>query len=104
MDKSQNFAGAMSEDDRNRILLEQLPQVRYIARHIHDRLPQHVPLEDLVHAGVLGLIDALNKYDCAKEVQFKRYAEPSSIASVNWIGVRAICDGSLALSRKRPHG
>ena len=75
MDKSQNFAGAMSEDERNRILLEQLPQVRYIARHIHDRLPQHVPLEDLVHAGVLGLIDALNKYDCAKEVQFKTYAK-----------------------------
>ena len=39
---------------RNRILMEHLPQVRYIARHIHDRLPQHVSIEDLVHAGILG--------------------------------------------------
>jgi len=63
------------EEERNRILLEQLPQVRFIARHIHDRLPHHVPLEDLVHAGVLGLIDALNKYDASRQVQFKTSAK-----------------------------
>ena len=63
------------EETRNRLLMEQMPQVRYIARHIHDRLPQHVPLEDLVHAGVLGLMDALNKYDGAREVQFRTYAK-----------------------------
>ena len=62
-------------EDRERILLEQLPQVRFIARRIHERLPRHVPLEDLVHAGVLGLIDALNKFDCAKHVQFASYAK-----------------------------
>ena len=45
--------------ERERVLMEQLPQVRYIARRIHDRLPRHVPFEDLVHAGVVGLIDAL---------------------------------------------
>lgn len=61
-------------DERNRILMEQLPHVRYIARRVHERLPQHVPFEDLVHAGVLGLIDALNKYDASKNVQFKVYA------------------------------
>ncbi len=55
--------------------MEQMPQVRYIARHIHDRLPQHVPIEDLVHAGVLGLMDALTKYDEARQVQFKTYAK-----------------------------
>ena len=63
------------EEERNRVLMEHLPQVRYIARHIHDRLPQHVPLEDLVHAGILGLIDALQKYDSRKNVQFKTYAK-----------------------------
>ena len=62
-------------EDRERILLEQLPQVRFIARRIHERLPRHVPLEDLVHAGVLGLIDALNKFDRAKHVQFASYAK-----------------------------
>jgi RNA polymerase sigma factor for flagellar operon FliA len=65
----------LDEEVRNRILLEQMPQVRYIARHIHDRLPQHVPMEDLVHAGVLGLMDALTKYDEARQVQFKTYAK-----------------------------
>jgi RNA polymerase sigma factor for flagellar operon FliA len=61
--------------ERDRILLEQLPQVRYLARRIHERLPRHVPLEDLVHAGVIGLIDALNKFDHSKHVQFSSYAK-----------------------------
>src|SRR5437868_11976512 len=57
------------------VLMEQLPQVRYIARRIHERLPRHVPFEDLVHAGVLGLIDALEKFDLDKRVQFGSYAK-----------------------------
>jgi len=64
-----------SEQEREQILLEQLPQVRYIARRIHERLPQHVPFDDLVHSGVLGLIDALNKFDACKHVQFASYAK-----------------------------
>jgi RNA polymerase sigma factor for flagellar operon FliA len=64
-----------SEDERERILMEQLPQVRYIARRIHERLPRHVPFEDLVHAGVVGLIDALGKFDQSKHVQFSSYAK-----------------------------
>ena len=46
-----------------------------LARRIHERLPRHVPLEDLVHAGVVGLIDALNKFDSSKHVQFGSYAK-----------------------------
>jgi RNA polymerase sigma factor for flagellar operon FliA len=61
--------------ERERVLMEQLPQVRYIARRIHERLPRHVPFEDLVHAGVVGLIDALNKFDVSKHVQFSSYAK-----------------------------
>lgn len=64
-----------SEEERDRLLLEQLPQVKYIARRIHERLPQHVSLEDLVHSGVIGLIDALNKFDACKHVQFASYAK-----------------------------
>ena len=63
------------EEERDRILLEQLPQVRYLARRIHERLPRHISLEDLVHAGVVGLIDALNKFDGSKHVQFGSYAK-----------------------------
>jgi len=57
------------------LLMEHLPIVRYIARRIHERLPQHVELEDLVSAGVVGLIDALEKFDHRKKVQFKSYAQ-----------------------------
>ncbi len=60
--------------ERERLLLEHLPQVRYIARRIHERLPQQVLLEDLVQAGVLGLIDALHKYDPARNAQLGTYA------------------------------
>src|SRR5438105_10534545 len=69
------YGGLDAEAERERLLSEQLPQVRYIARRIHERLPRHVPLEDLVHAGVVGLIDALQKFDRGKHVQFGSYAK-----------------------------
>jgi RNA polymerase sigma factor FliA len=72
---AQAYTAWQDSEEREKVLLEQLPQVRYIARRIHERLPRHVPLEDLVHAGVLGLMDALNKYDHAKQVQFASYAK-----------------------------
>ena len=65
----------LGKEERDRVLSEQLPQVRYIARRIHERLPRHVPFEDLVHAGVVGLIDALDKFDMGKQVQFGSYAK-----------------------------
>ena len=72
---AQAYTDWQDKEERDRILLEQLPQVRYLARRIHERLPRHVPLEDLVHAGVIGLIDALNKFDHSKHVQFSSYAK-----------------------------
>ena len=69
------YTAWQDEQERERLLMEQLPQVRYIARRIHERLPRHVPFEDLVHAGVVGLIDALHKYDHNKHVQFGSYAK-----------------------------
>ena len=68
-------AAHIDEAHREKILLEHLPQVQYIARRIHDRLPPQVLLEDLVHAGIIGLIDAVKKYDPSKNVQLKHYAE-----------------------------
>ena len=69
------YTAWQDEEERQRLLTEQLPQVRYIARRIHERLPRHVPFEDLVHAGVVGLIDALHKFDRSKHVQFGSYAK-----------------------------
>ena len=61
--------------ERDRLLLEHMPTVRYVARRVHERLPQHVEMDDLVSAGVVGLIDALKKFDHSKQVQFKSYAQ-----------------------------
>jgi RNA polymerase sigma factor for flagellar operon FliA len=61
--------------EEERIMIEHLPIVRYIARRIHERLPQHVEMEELVSAGVLGLMDAFQKFDPAKKVQFRSYAQ-----------------------------
>src|SRR5271163_2028673 len=60
--------------ERERLLTENLPEVRYIARRIHDRLPSHVQFDDLLHAGILGLIDAVDRFDPTKNVQLKSYA------------------------------
>ncbi len=65
----------ISPAERDRLLLEHLPTVRYLARRIHERLPQHVELDDLISAGVVGLIDAFSKFDHSKKVQFKSYAQ-----------------------------
>jgi RNA polymerase sigma factor for flagellar operon FliA len=61
--------------EQERVLLEQLPIVRFLARRIHERLPQHVDIEDMVSAGVVGLMDAFSKFDPAKKVQFRSYAQ-----------------------------
>jgi len=61
--------------ERDQLLIEHLPTVRYLARRIHERLPQHIDLDDLISAGVVGLIDAFSKFDHSKKVQFKSYAQ-----------------------------
>jgi RNA polymerase sigma factor for flagellar operon FliA len=67
--------GTLGATERDQLLMEHLPTVRYLARRIHERLPQHVDLDDLVSAGVVGLIDAFSKFDHSKKVQFKSYAQ-----------------------------
>jgi RNA polymerase sigma factor for flagellar operon FliA len=70
--------GAATADlsgEQERLLLEHLPIVRFLARRIHERLPQHVDIEDLVSAGVVGLMDAFAKFDPDKKVQFRSYAQ-----------------------------
>lgn len=61
--------------EQERVMIEHLPMVRYLARRIHERVPQHVEMDDLVSAGILGLIDAFRKFDPQKKVQFRSYAQ-----------------------------
>ena len=60
---------------RDQIVLEHLPLVKAIAIRVYESLPVRVDLDDLIHAGVLGLFDAVAKYDEAKNVAFHSYAK-----------------------------
>jgi RNA polymerase sigma factor FliA len=62
-------------DERERLILEHLPQVRLIARRIQERLPENISLEDLVSTGVIGLISAIDHFDPGHHVKLKTYAE-----------------------------
>src|SRR5579872_1519747 len=64
-----------SSDERERLILEHLPQVRWIANRIYDRLAGNVSLEDLVSAGVVGLINAVDSFDASYNVKLKTFAE-----------------------------
>ena len=64
-----------SDDQREQLILEHLPQVRLIARRIQERLPENISLEDLVSTGVLGLIAAIDHFDPSHNVKLKTYAE-----------------------------
>ncbi len=61
--------------ERECLILEHIPQVHLIARRIHKRVPNRVALEDLVSAGVMGLISAVDRFDPGKGAKLQTYAE-----------------------------
>jgi RNA polymerase sigma factor for flagellar operon FliA len=73
------YSSALSEPigeaERERLILEHLPQVRLIARRIQERLPESISLEDLISTGVIGLIAAIDHFDPTHNVKLKTYAE-----------------------------
>lgn len=60
---------------KEEIVLEHTPLIRYIVNRIAVRLPSHIDLDDLHNTGVIGLMDAIEKYDPEKNCKFKTYAE-----------------------------
>jgi RNA polymerase sigma factor for flagellar operon FliA len=70
----QVLEGSVAEE-RERLILEHLPQVRLIARRIHERLPESVNIEDLISTGIVGLISAIDRFDPTHNVKLRTYAE-----------------------------
>jgi RNA polymerase sigma factor for flagellar operon FliA len=60
---------------QEQVVVEHLPLVRFIARRVHERLPRHVPIDELYSAGIIGLLDAFGKFDSSKNVKFRSYAQ-----------------------------
>ena len=65
---------ASADRERQRLLVEMLPLVKRLAYKIHQHLPAHVEVDDLIANGVLGLVDAVAKFDTAKRVKLESYA------------------------------
>jgi RNA polymerase sigma factor FliA len=68
-------AKRMKAQDKDRLILDYAPVIKYIAQRIATRLPPHISVDDLTNAGVIGLIDAMEKYDPSRDNTFKTYAE-----------------------------
>jgi RNA polymerase sigma factor for flagellar operon FliA len=68
-------AGTLTPEKRDELILTYTPLIKYIATRLASRLPGHVALDDLISCGIIGLIDAIDKFDLSKNVQFKTYAE-----------------------------
>jgi RNA polymerase sigma factor FliA len=64
-----------SLEEREMLIVEHLPQVRIVARRIHERLPDSVSIDDLISNGTLGLINAIDNFDASQNVKLKTYAE-----------------------------
>jgi RNA polymerase sigma factor FliA len=65
---------AAAIEQRDELVLKHLPLVRAIAIRVYESLPVHVDVDDLVHAGIMGLFDAAVKFNSAKQVSFHGYA------------------------------
>jgi RNA polymerase sigma factor for flagellar operon FliA len=65
----------LGPEKRNELILNYTPLIKYIAMRMASRLPAQVSVDDLISCGTIGLIDAINKFDLSKNVQFKTYAE-----------------------------
>ena len=69
------FKKNLSVKERNKIIEDYLPMIQCVARRISSRLPAHIHYNDLISSGVIGLMDAIKKYDPSRNNKFKTYAE-----------------------------
>ncbi len=65
----------LSAEQKDRLIMEYAPLIKFIAQKIAIRLPSNIELDDLISSGVIGLMDAIEKYDPTRDNKFKTYAE-----------------------------
>lgn len=73
--KPSSKTAVISQPDRDRLVMENLAEVTYIAKRIHSRVPDHVDLDDMVEAGVVGLLEAINHYDPSRNIKLMTFAK-----------------------------
>src|SRR2546421_3296942 len=65
----------MTAAERDTLITETLPLIKHIAHRVATRLPANIEMRDLINAGVIGLLDAVEKFEPERNVKFKTYAE-----------------------------
>src|SRR6201996_7312077 len=65
----------LTPQQKDKLILEYAPLIKFIAQKIAVRLPSNIELDDLISSGVIGLMDAIEKYDPTRDNKFKTYAE-----------------------------
>jgi RNA polymerase sigma factor for flagellar operon FliA len=97
--------GEIPQNLKEQIVLEHTPLIRYIVNRIAVRLPSHIDLDDLHNTGVIGLMDAIEKYNPEKNCKFKTYAEfrikgaiLDQLRSLDWVP-RSVRQKSRRLER-----
>src|SRR3989339_178425 len=70
-----DYRSTVGPDVKDKIIVEYAPLIKYIAQKIASRLPANIALDDLISCGVIGLMDAIEKFDPSRDNKFKTYAE-----------------------------
>ena len=86
------FNKSRAPDARNRLMEHYLPIVKYTADRLHAKLPEEVDLDDLISAGIFGLMDAIEAFDETRGVKFETYCSPrirgailDELRSMDWV-------------------
>ena len=74
-ERNESQSTPSQKTERDELIVKHLPLVKAIASRVREGLPVQVELDDLVHAGILGLVDAISKYNPDKKVLFHLYAK-----------------------------
>jgi RNA polymerase sigma factor for flagellar operon FliA len=87
-----NFFKNRSEGNRNSLMEFYLPIVKYTAERIYMKLPDKVEVDDLISAGIFGLMDAIDAFDPKRGVKFATYCTPrirgailDELRSMDWV-------------------
>ena len=86
------FCASKDEATRNHLIENFLPIVKYTAERLHTKLPDEVEVDDLISAGIFGLVDAVNAFDPGRGVKFETYCSPrirgailDELRSMDWV-------------------
>lgn len=97
--------GKLTPQQKDKLIMEYAPLIKFIAQKIAVRLPSNIELDDLISSGVIGLMDAIEKYDPTRDNKFKTYAEFRIRGSIldelraqDWVP-RSVRDKSKMLDR-----